>query len=83
MNAIELDTRTPRLFAIQHPDMSEALVMEDSAGRTESRLIVWAQVYMLRNFDVTWDDGDDRWVVAPLAGSFETVGTIDLFEDAR
>ena len=75
--------RTPRVFAIQHPDMSEALIMEDIAGRTWPQLIVWAQMAVMQAFGVSLPNKKE-WIVAPLPGTFDDATyTIDLFEGER
>ena len=75
--------RTPQVFAIQHPDMSEALIMEDIAGRTYPQLIVWAQMAVMQAFGVSLPNKKE-WIVAPLADTFNSATyTIDLFADER
>ena len=75
--------RTPQVFAIQHPEMSEALIMEDIAGRTWPQLIVWAQMAIMQAFGVSLPNKKE-WIVAPLPDTFNNATyTIDLFEGER
>ena len=75
--------RTPRVFAIQHPDMDLALIMEDIAGRTYPQLIVWAQMAVMQAFGVSLPNKKE-WIVAPLPDTFNNATyTIDLFEGER
>lgn len=78
--------RTPRVFAIQHPDMSEALIMEDIAGRTWPQLIVWAQMAVMQAFGVSLPNKKE-WIVAPLPDGFNNPAfgdlELDLFEGER
>lgn len=41
-----------KTYAVQHPGMSHALLIDSHAGRTESALKAWACTYILREFDV-------------------------------
>lgn len=78
--------RTPRVFAVQHPEMSEALIMEDIAGRTYDRLIVWAQMAILRAFEMPDDStlsDKSEWVVAQLRVGFDSAVSVDLFDEIR
>ena len=78
--------RTPRVFAIQHPAMSEALIMEDIAGRTHDQLIMWAQMYLMRAFptaDISDLESQD-WAAVQVGTTFEdAIMPFDIFEDAR
>jgi len=78
--------RTPRVFAIQHPAMSEALIMEDIAGRTHDQLIMWAQVYLMQAFpttDMSELESQD-WAVVQVSATFEdAIMPFDIFEDQR
>lgn len=76
--------RTPRVFAVQHPDMSEALIMEDIAGRTHPQIITWAQMYVLRAFDVWPPNDEGEWVAVQLPSKYGEVAVpFDIFEDQR
>ena len=72
----------PRVFAVQHPDMSEALIMEDIAGRTYRQIIVWAQMAIMQAFDVSLPKKSE-WIVAPLQAWPDKDVSFDLFEDER
>ena len=75
--------RTPRVFAIQHPKMSEALIMEDIAGRTYPQLIVWAQIAVMKGFGVELPNRKE-WIVTPISDTFDNAPVpIDLFEEVR
>lgn len=76
--------RTPRVFAVQHPDMSEALIMEDIAGRTHDQIIMWAQMHILRAFDVWPSNDDGEWAVVQLPSKYGEVAVpFDIFEEQR
>lgn len=63
-------------YAIQHPDMSEAVIVDAHAARTEKGLIAQVAMYMLRNFDVALDTA--RFVIVPVDS--DTPTPIDLFD---
>ena len=78
--------RTPRVFAIQHPAMSEALIMEDIAGRTHDQLIMWAQMYLMQAFPTTdmSDLESQDWAAVQVRTTFEdAIMPFDIFEDQR
>lgn len=39
-------------YAVQHPQMSEPLVIDSEVERTDRALAAWASMYVLREFDV-------------------------------
>jgi hypothetical protein len=39
-------------YAVKHPAMSEALLMDSEVERTDRAVAAWASMYVLRNFDV-------------------------------
>ena len=53
-------------YAVQHPNMSHALLIDDEAGRSESQLIAHGAMYVLRHFDEMLDP--DEWVVREVPG---------------
>jgi hypothetical protein len=63
-------------YAVQHPDMSEALIVEASEARTEKGLIAQCFMYMLKHFDVSLDHDD--WVISAVADDTEP---FDFFSD--
>jgi len=68
--------RTPRVFAVQHPAMSEALIMEDIAGRTHDRIIVWAQMHLMQAFpttDLSHLLKKQDWAVVQVGTTFDEV----------
>lgn len=38
-------------YAVQHPDMSHALLIESEVERTESGLKAYGSIYVMQNFD--------------------------------
>ena len=66
--------------------MSEALIMEDIAGRTHDQLIMWAQVYLMQAFpttDMSELESQD-WAVVQVSATFEdAIMPFDIFEDQR
>lgn len=68
---------TDQTYAIQHPDMSEAVLVDASPVRTEKGLIAQVAMYMLRNFDAALDTSE--FVIAPVDSDTNT--PVDLFDD--
>jgi hypothetical protein len=66
--------------------MTEALIMEDIAGRTHQQIIVWAQMAILRAFepepDSTLSD-KSKWAVVPLGQDFYGAVSFDIFKGNR
>jgi hypothetical protein len=65
-------------YAVQHPDMSEALIVEAHRARLRKGLIAQCFMYMLENFGEALSY--DEWVITTIDSS---VNTIDLFAVAR
>jgi hypothetical protein len=65
-------------YAVQHPDMSEALIVEANEARTEKGLIAQCFMYMLKHFDVSLDT--DEWMIKTIYPIFPTTNqSLDLF----
>lgn len=45
-------------YAVQHPNMSEPLVMDSEVERTPRALAAWASMHILREFDVMLPVGE-------------------------
>jgi hypothetical protein len=63
-------------YAVQHPDMSEALIVEANEARAEKGIIAQCFMYMLKHFDAALDTDD--WVIAAVADDTEP---FDFFSD--
>ena len=63
-------------WALQHPDLSEALLVTASPARTERGLKAQMMMYMLKNFDVTLDIDEWHAMVVPD----DTPTGYDLFD---
>jgi hypothetical protein len=61
-------------YAVQHPNMSEALIMETSPHHSESFLVNMAVLYVMQSFDELLPR--DGFIVRPVPA--DTV-TINLF----
>ena len=48
-------------YILTHPQLSEPLEMDSEVERTDSALIAWATMYILRNYDVMVERED--WTV--------------------
>jgi hypothetical protein len=46
-----MNTTTDITYAVQHPNMSHALLIESQVARTDDALRAWAAMYILRQFD--------------------------------
>jgi len=47
---------TPVLFAVQSPDMSEALLIDGNTAQSDRYVIGMAKMHMLKTFDVWLED---------------------------
>ena len=65
-------------YAVQHPDMSHALLMETTVELTPRGAAARAAVYVLRHFDEMLDL--DEFVVREVPG--DTPDTYSIFEEA-
>lgn len=73
-------TTTPTTYAVQHPQMSHALIIESPVERTDKALAAWGSMFVLRHFDemLALDEFEVRVVPANTPDTytiFETVAS--------
>jgi len=70
---------TTHTYAVQHPAMSHALIIESQVERTRGALAAHASLFVLRNFDemLELDEFEVREVPA------ETPDTYSIFEEVE
>lgn len=55
---------TQRTYRLSHPQLSEPIEIDDSAGREPQMLVNWASMWVLRNYDVM--PARDGWVITEV-----------------
>lgn len=74
-----MTTQTRMTYAVQHPQMSHALIIDTEVERTDSALAAWGAMYVLRHFDEMLPHDEFEVRVVPAT----TPDTYSIFETVR